>query len=149
MVSSGKASSAPGLALQTLLRQAKPAVLRKVIGPSTVEVLEGLDPDLVAGERLGELASRLIDASEALHDPAKRDQIVSILPLPKARELAKRLAVDEGKDLYGNLRDRTGLRRQYRIDRIRRRPQQSKHLNPFCFRAKRFSRANSRPVKEN
>ena len=97
-------SSAPGLALQTLLREAKPTTLRKLIGSSTVEVLEGLDPNLVAGERLGALASKLIEPSEALRDPDKRDQIIDLLPLPKARELAKRLCVKGDKDLYRNLR---------------------------------------------
>lgn len=104
MASSANISSPPGLALQTLLRKAKPVALRKLIGASTVEVLEGLDPDLVAGDRLGELASNLIEPSEALRDPDKRDQIIDLLPLPKARELVKRLGVEGDKDLYRNLR---------------------------------------------
>ena len=45
----GKYIIPPGLALQTLLRQAKPAGLRKLIGASTANILEGLDPDLVTG----------------------------------------------------------------------------------------------------
>ena len=100
----GKHIPPPGLALQTLLRQAKPPGLRKLIGASTANVLEGLDPDLVTGARFGELAAKLIEPSEALRDPDKRDQIINLLPLPKARELGKRLGVEGDKDLYGNLR---------------------------------------------
>ncbi len=105
MAPSETTSSAPGLALQTLLRSAKPAALRKLIGPSIVEVLEGLDPELVTGDRLGDFAATLIEPSEVLRDPEKRDQIINLLPLPKARELAKRLDVEDGKDLYSNLRN--------------------------------------------
>ena len=86
----GKHIPPPGLALQTLLRQAKPPGLRKLIGASTANVLEGLDPDLVTGARFGELAAKLIEPSEALRDTDKRDQIINLLPLPKARELGKR-----------------------------------------------------------
>jgi len=104
MASSENTYSAPGLALQTMLRQAKPAALRRLLGTSTADVLEGLDPGLVAGERFGALAASLVEPSEALRDADKRDQIIAMLPLPKARELATRLAVEEGKDLYANLR---------------------------------------------
>lgn len=104
MTSSAKISSAPGLALQTLLRQTKPAALRKLIGAPTADLLEGLDPDLLSGERLGELASKLIEPSDALRQSEKRDQIIALLPLPKARELAKRLDVKADKDLYRSLR---------------------------------------------
>ena len=39
-----------------------------------------------------------------MRDPDKRDQIINLLPLPKARELGKRLGVEGDKDPYGNLR---------------------------------------------
>jgi DNA repair protein RadD len=97
-------SSAPGFALRTLLREAKPAALRKLVGAATVDILEGLDPHLLAEQRLGALAASLVEPSEALRDPEKRDQIIAMLPLPKARELAKRLGAEEGKDLYAHLR---------------------------------------------
>lgn len=103
-MSSGNTFTAPGLSLQTLIQQAKPGALRHLLGASTVDVLEGLDPGLVAGERLGELASSLIEPSEALRDQNKRGQILSLLPLPKARELAKRIGAEDGRDLYANLR---------------------------------------------
>src|SRR3546814_19009252 len=76
-------SDAPGIALQTLLRNAKPAALRELIGPTTVDTLQGLDPDLASGNRLGELAARLIEPSEALNHEELRERIVRLLPLPK------------------------------------------------------------------
>ena len=93
----------PRIALQTLLRQAKPLALRELVGPSTIDVLQGLDPDLASGHSLGELASRLVEPSEALRDPEKRNQIIRLLPLPKARELATKLGADDGRALYENL----------------------------------------------
>ena len=96
-------SSVPGLALQTLLRQAKLNSLRRLIGISTVETLEALNPELVDSKELGEIAVRLIEPSEALSDSQKRDQIIEMLPLPKARELAMQLGVGNDRNLYRNL----------------------------------------------
>lgn len=79
--------------------------LKEIIGPSTVDVLEGLDPGLAKGEKLGELAARLVNPSEALRDPAVRDRIINLLPFPKARELAQRLGVKDGKQLFVDLRE--------------------------------------------
>src|SRR4051812_7744337 len=93
----------PGLALQALLRTAKIAALRKLIGSQVVELLEGLNPELLSEDRFGNLAASLIDPSEALRNPEQRDQIINLLPLPKARELAKRLGVQEGRDVHSNL----------------------------------------------
>ena len=99
--------SARGLALQTLLREGKIKGLKDLIGQSTVDVLEGLDPELTKGEKLGEIAARLIDPSEALRNPVMRDQIINLLPLPKARELAERLRVTNNRQLFVNLRQAT------------------------------------------
>ena len=67
------ADTAPGIALQTLLRNAKASALREVIGPSIVDTLQGLDPELDSGTRLGELAASLVEPSEALRDAEMRD----------------------------------------------------------------------------
>jgi superfamily II DNA or RNA helicase len=95
--------SAPGLALQVLLRTAKPAALRELIGHAIVDTLTGLDPGLTSDGRLGELASNLIEPSEVLRDQAKRTLIVRMLPLPKARELANKIGADTDRNLYDNL----------------------------------------------
>ena len=96
--------SSPGLAMQTLLRQAKPGKLKQIIGSSIIDVLEGLQPELAQGEKLGELAAKLIEPSEALRDVELRNQIIGLLPLPKARELAKRLGVEDSRSLFHDLR---------------------------------------------
>ena len=95
--------SAPGIALQSLLRSAKTSALRKVIGSSIVDTLEGLDPNLDAGTRLGDLAVSLVEPSEALRDPKMRDLIIRMLPLAKARELGRHLGAKDGRSLYTDL----------------------------------------------
>ena len=96
-------STAPGIALQSLLRNARPAALRELIGPTIFDTLQGLDPNLASGNRLGELAARLIEPSEALSNAEMRERIVRILPLPKARELGQRLGANDGRTLYEDL----------------------------------------------
>lgn len=95
--------AAPGMALQTLLRNAKTSALRAVIGPSIVDTLQGLDPELDSGTRLGELAVNLVEPSEALRNPEMRDRIIRMLPLPKARELGGHLGAKDGRTLYDDL----------------------------------------------
>ena len=103
MESTATLEAAPGIALQTLLRNAKPAALRELVGPATMDALQGLDPDLVSGNRLGELAARLIEPSEAIANLEMREHIIRILSLPKARELAERLEITDGRTLYDDL----------------------------------------------
>ena len=103
MNSSNNISAAPGLAFQVLLRNAKPALLRELIGPSIFDTLQGLDPELASDQRLGELATQLVDPSEILRDPQLREKIVRMLPLPKARELGERLGASMDRDLYNDL----------------------------------------------
>ena len=103
MQPSSETSSAPGLAFQTLLRNAKPAFLRELIGPAIVDTLEGLDPELSSDQRLGELATKLVEPTETLRDPDKREKIVRMLPLPKARELGNSLGISDGRSLYNGL----------------------------------------------
>lgn len=101
--STDTSTSAPGIALRTLLRNAKGAALRELIGPRIVDTIRGLDPDLASGNRLGELAASLIEPSRALSDAQMRERIVRMLPLPKARELGQRLGVKDGRTLYDDL----------------------------------------------
>ena len=91
------------MALQTLLRNAKKSALREVIGPSIVDTLQGLDPSLDSGTRLGEFAVRLVEPSEALRNPKMRDRIIRMLPLPKARELGGHLGAKDARTLYDDL----------------------------------------------
>ena len=95
--------SAPGIALQTLLRNAKGAVLRALVGPSIMDTIRGIDPNLAVDNRLGEFATKLIEPSEALRNAQMREHIIRMLPLPKARELGQRLGVEDGRMLYNAL----------------------------------------------
>ena len=101
--STDTAEAAPGIAFQALLRNAKTSALRGMIGPSIVDTLHGLEPELVSGLRLGELAARLVEPSEALRNPAIRERIIRMLPLSKARELGSQLGAEDGRALYDDL----------------------------------------------
>ena len=86
-------TSAPGLSIAALLAQAKEPALRDLVGPSVIDVLNLLDPDLTRGPALRTLATRLIDPAPAMRDPAIRDKLLDLMPLAKARELAAKLHI--------------------------------------------------------
>ena len=96
-------STAPGLALNTLLRDAKPAQLRDLITPDVFATIRGIDPNLVSNERLGDLALQLLEPEEVLRDAELRQKIVRMLPLPKARELGGKLSVAMNREIYNEL----------------------------------------------
>ena len=81
--------------------------MRELIGSSIVDTIRGLDPDLALGNRLGELAARLIEPSGALREVQVRERIIRMLPLPKARELGQRLGAKDGRTLYDDLCSKT------------------------------------------
>ena len=93
----------PGISLKNLFQLSKPSAIRSLIGDSTFDVIVGLDPALAKDERLGSIASQLIEPSEAFRNPELRNQVISLLPLPKARELSSRLGVQDGRDIYRDL----------------------------------------------
>lgn len=96
-------TDAPGIALQSLLRGANGAELRDLIGPTVMDTVQGLTSDPISDSCLGELAVSLIEPFEALRDKETRARIIRMLPLSKARELGKRLDVEDGRTLYRNL----------------------------------------------
>lgn len=110
MTGNGQIASAPGLSLQTLLRQAKPEAVKQLVGSGTISVLEQLDPGLIEPQKLAELAIRLLDAESVLKTAEQRDLIVSLLPLPKARELAGRLGIADSRSLYADLKQAAGAK---------------------------------------
>lgn len=103
MVSVKTLKSAPGMGLQRLFLQTKASALRELVGKDIIETLEGFDKSLLEGDKLGKLAFGLIDPAEALSDPVKSTNIIRLLPLPKARELADKLGVEDGRDLFDRL----------------------------------------------
>ena len=95
--------TSPGLSLQALYGLIKPDALKRLIGSTTVDVLEQLDPTLVNPDKLASLAVRLLDPEATIKDEAQRDLLISLLPLVKARELAARLSVPDTRTLYPDL----------------------------------------------
>lgn len=95
--------ASPGIALQMLLRSAKPSVLREIIGPSIVETIEALDPTITSSGRLGDVAAQMVDPATVLRGVSTRARIIGALPLPKARELAQRVGVEDSRNLYADL----------------------------------------------
>lgn len=96
-------TTAPGMAFRTLLQQSKPIALRGIIDEAVIDVLQALDPKILSGEHLGELASQIIEPADALRDSNIRERVIRLLPLQKAQELAKRLDAKAGRSLYDNL----------------------------------------------
>ena len=103
MTSRSEPSTAPGLALQTLLAGAKTSALKELVDPSIVDTICKLDPSFSSSDRLGELAMNLIEPHEALRDPEIRNRIIRLLPLPKARELGIRLGLKNSSKIYDRL----------------------------------------------
>ena len=96
-------TTAPGMAFRTLLQQSKPIALRGIIDEAVIDVLQALDPKILSGEHLGELARQIIEPADALRDSNIRERVIRLLPLQKAQELAKRLDAKAGRSLYDNL----------------------------------------------
>lgn len=93
----------PGIALQTLLHNAKVPALKELVGEEVLSVLQELDPNFVTKNSIGNLAAKLIDPATVLSNELTRKKIVRMLPLPKARELAQRLGIKDGRTLYDDL----------------------------------------------
>ena len=63
--------TSPGLSLQALYGLIKPDALKRLIGSTTVDVLEQLDPTLVNPDKLASLAVRLLDPEATIKDEAQ------------------------------------------------------------------------------
>lgn len=86
-------NGAPGISLEALFERAPDAVLRRYVGSPTIEVLSALNPNLVTSENLKRLAIGAMAPIQAIRDPQFRKQIIDMLPLGKANELAGRLGI--------------------------------------------------------
>lgn len=96
-------NTAPGISVANLLEHAPEAAVRDVVGEGALGVLAVLDPALASVENLRRLAVRMVEPAGALKDPEMRGRLIGMLPLVKARELAARLGVKDGKNLYQDL----------------------------------------------
>ena len=83
----------PGVAFPTLLKEATDPLLRRLVGPATVDILEALDPRLAQGDRLKQIAVELLDPSEILRNADTRNRILALLSPNKVRELTARLGL--------------------------------------------------------
>ena len=127
--------------MQTLLRNGKRAALRELIGPSIIDTIQGLNPDLVSDGRLAELAVSLIEPSRALRDARMRERIIRMLSLPKARELGQRLGVKDGRtrtlysDLCSKAADKVALEILYSFFGVVRDPRAPADTSPDAMQA--------------
>ena len=96
-------TNTPGLALQSLWQLCTPASLRTIIDQSALDVLRQLDPELLDSAELSQVASKLFEPANLLGDADMRVKVVGLLPLPKARELARRIGADAGRSVYAHL----------------------------------------------
>lgn len=102
--------TAPGISVANLLEQAPEAAVRGIVGDGAIGVLEALDPALACGVNLRRLAVRTVDPALALKNRETRERLIGMLPLPKARELAARLGVMDGKSLYPDVTAAAGAK---------------------------------------
>jgi superfamily II DNA or RNA helicase len=93
----------PGYSVAAALESAPERAIEEILGPGVIALLRVLDSSLTQLDSLRRLAANLIDPEVALKDPKKRNSIISLLPLEKARELARRLEVSLEGDVYARL----------------------------------------------
>ena len=96
-------NAALGIALQTLLRNARGTALRELIDAPILDTTHGLDPNSASDGHLGELAANLVEPSTALRDAQIPEHIIRMLPLPKTRGLGQRMGAKDGSTLYNTL----------------------------------------------
>jgi superfamily II DNA or RNA helicase len=96
-------NTAHGISIASLLNAAPEQAVLGLVGDEVLGVLRALDPALASGEPLRRLIGRLFDPQQALEDPVLRKHILDLLPIMKARELARLLGVRAGRDVYRDL----------------------------------------------
>lgn len=95
---------APGYSIGAFIANSKDHTLETLVGEPTINVLRALrkhtDPEI----DIRALAKTALDPASTLRTPWQRDLVVGSLPIVKARELAKKLAIKtDDKTLYSTL----------------------------------------------
>jgi superfamily II DNA or RNA helicase len=67
--------------------------VRSFFDPSLLALFELIDSHLMDGDRLRNLAQRLLDPQEILKNPSHRRLLIEMLPAPKRQEMARRVDV--------------------------------------------------------
>lgn len=96
----------PGIDLVTLLKRAPRHELADLIPTPSLKLLEFVDPSFIDSDQFAEALDHLIEEPlDILGHPDKREQVINLLPIHKAHELADRLSIQKGKNLYRDLRN--------------------------------------------
>ena len=94
----------PGIALVNLLKSAGDRVLRDFLDETLLQLLSEVDANIVNTAQLKNVLDHVIDPVEILNQQRTRDQILDLLPISKATELADRLNVTIDKNIYRSLK---------------------------------------------
>ncbi len=128
---------APGLAFSSLLRLANPKRIKTLLPNEILEVMDGLEPGFSDSGKLTELAVKMLDSAATLQDDTLRSEIISLMPLKKARELCSKLCSLEGRNPFDELTNDClfhtnglGMRLTYVDERHSRRGTSGRHLLP-------------------
>ena len=94
----------PGIALVTLIKSAGYGAARNFLDETLFQLLSEEEEDLVNSDRLIEMLDHLLDPITILRQTETRNQIVDLLPISKAKELADRMKVTKDKHIYRSLK---------------------------------------------
>lgn len=92
----------PGTTIAHVLKEAPTSTIRSFFSEPLLRLLELVDRDLLEGEKLRTLVSKLVDPVTLLRDPGTRLILVKLLPFEKQEELAGRCGLPQtsrGKEL--------------------------------------------------
>lgn len=100
MVEQRSGTSAPGMSVAELISITDPTRLAPLCSPSVLELLVLLDPALASPGPLKAVIARLIDPATAVRTRSTLTQLLSLLPLAKADELARGLRLKGEHNVY-------------------------------------------------
>mgnify|MGYP002338705162 CR=1 FL=1 len=100
------ATTPPGMSIAQVIDEAGIGQLRQMLGNSFVDVLEGLDPSLASGKEIRKIAKKLYGGNnpEPIRQTKLRNQILDLLPIEKARELAEAAGIEGSGNVYRSLK---------------------------------------------
>lgn len=94
----------PGITLSSLFDYAPISDIVELVGLKTQKLLVSLDPSFSQEQKFRKVAKLLIDPQEALSDYKTRIKLIELLPIEKAQELASRLNITIGQNVYSELK---------------------------------------------
>lgn len=94
-VTSEAVLSGPGISFKRQLVALPDSAIQLLFDPPLLDLFKLVDKNLLAGESLRNLASRLLDPRTVLSIPKNQQVLIENLSLEKRRELAQRMLIDE------------------------------------------------------